>query len=156
MAPHVRAAGPLITHAGRSALNLDAEIYTFLPMATTAEVQASVTRLKAMGSSAVKVWYLAPSAERRAELDARVLGAGAGARGVGRGLAGAVGRAPARARRRDAGRRRGRACSRPRPHRPRHRIARSEGCTSGGSGPSGSQRGRSARGPGVSRPAGKE
>ncbi|HEY9383643.1 MAG TPA: amidohydrolase family protein [Gemmatimonadales bacterium] len=83
MAPHVRAAGPLITHAGRSALNLDAEIYTFLPMATTAEVQASVTRLKAMGSSAVKVWYLAPSAERRAELDARMLDVGAAARAAG-------------------------------------------------------------------------
>ena len=32
LAPHVRAAGPLITHAGRSALNVDEEIYTFLPM----------------------------------------------------------------------------------------------------------------------------
>src|SRR5512134_1270393 len=28
LAPHVRAAGPLITHAGRSALNVDEEIYT--------------------------------------------------------------------------------------------------------------------------------
>src|SRR5688572_17579330 len=40
MAPHVRAAGPLVTHAGRSALNVDDEIYTFLPMGTSAEVQA--------------------------------------------------------------------------------------------------------------------
>ena len=56
MAPHVRAAGPLITHAGRSALNLDDEIYTFLPMATSAEVRSSVAKLKAMGAQAVKVW----------------------------------------------------------------------------------------------------
>ena len=83
LAPHVRAAGPLITHAGRSALNVDDEIYTFLPMGTSAEVQASVARLKAMGSSAVKVWYLAPSAARREELDARMLEVGAAARAAG-------------------------------------------------------------------------
>ncbi|HLB55290.1 MAG TPA: amidohydrolase family protein [Gemmatimonadales bacterium] len=80
LAPHVRAAGPLITHAPRSALNLDEEIYTFLPMATSTEVQASVARLKAMGASAVKVWYLAPPAARRADLDDRMLEVGAAAR----------------------------------------------------------------------------
>jgi imidazolonepropionase-like amidohydrolase len=83
LAPHVRTAGPLITHASRSALNLDDEIYTFLPMATSAEVQASVSKLKAMGSSAVKVWYLAPSAARREDLDARMLEVGAAARAAG-------------------------------------------------------------------------
>ncbi len=83
MAPHVRAAGPLITHASRSALNLDDEIYTFLPMATSVEVQASVAKLKAMGSSAVKVWYLAPPAGRREELDTRMMEVGAAARAAG-------------------------------------------------------------------------
>jgi len=83
MAPHVRAAGPLITHAGRSALDVDDEIYTFLPMATSAEVQASVARLKAMGSSAVKVWFLAPAAARREQLDARMMEVGAAARAAG-------------------------------------------------------------------------
>lgn len=83
LAPHVRAAGPLITHASRSALNVDEEIYTFLPMATSAEVQASVARLKAMGSSAVKVWFLAPLAARREDLDARMLEVGAAARASG-------------------------------------------------------------------------
>jgi imidazolonepropionase-like amidohydrolase len=83
LAPHVRAAGPLITHAGRSALNVDDEIYTFLPMGTSAEVEASVARLKGMGSSAVKVWYLAPSAARRDELDARMLEVGGAARATG-------------------------------------------------------------------------
>jgi imidazolonepropionase-like amidohydrolase len=83
LAPHVRAAGPLITHAGRSALNVNEEIYTFLPMGTPAEVQSSVAKLKAMGSSAVKVWYLAPTAARREELDARMLEVGAAARAAG-------------------------------------------------------------------------
>jgi imidazolonepropionase-like amidohydrolase len=83
LAPHVRAAGPLITHAGRSALNLDEEIYTFLPMGTSAEVQAGVAKLQAMGSSAVKVWYLGPPTARREELDARMLEVGAAARAAG-------------------------------------------------------------------------
>lgn len=83
MAPHVRTAGPLITHASRSALDVDDEIYTFLPMGTSAEVQSSVAKLKGMGSSAVKVWYLAPSAARREELDARMREVGAAARAAG-------------------------------------------------------------------------
>jgi imidazolonepropionase-like amidohydrolase len=83
MAPHVRAAGPLITHASRSALNVDDEVYTFLPMGTSDEVKAGVAKLKAMGSSAVKVWYLAPSLARREELDARMVEVGAAARAAG-------------------------------------------------------------------------
>lgn len=82
-APHVRAAGPLITHAGRSALDVDDEIYTFLPMATSAEVQSSVAKLKALGAAAVKVWYLAPPAARRADLDARMMEVGAAAKAAG-------------------------------------------------------------------------
>jgi hypothetical protein len=35
-----------------SALDVDDEIYTFLPMATSAEVQSSVVKLKAMGAQA--------------------------------------------------------------------------------------------------------
>lgn len=83
MAPHVRAAGPLITHAARSALNLDDEVYTFLPMATSVEVQSSVAKLKAMGAQAVKVWYLAPQPARREELDARMMEVGAAAKAAG-------------------------------------------------------------------------
>jgi imidazolonepropionase-like amidohydrolase len=83
MAPHLRAAGPLITHAGRSALDVDDEIYTFLPMATSAEVQSSVTKLKAMGAQAVKVWYLAPQPMRRDDLDARMMEVGAAAKAAG-------------------------------------------------------------------------
>lgn len=83
MAPHVRAAGPLITHAGRSALDVDDEVYTFLPMATPADVQSSVAKLVAMGAQAVKVWYLAPPPARRAELDARMMEVGKAAKAAG-------------------------------------------------------------------------
>jgi imidazolonepropionase-like amidohydrolase len=83
MAPHVRAAGPLLTHASRAALRVDDSIYTFLPMATSADVRASVATLEAMGSSAVKVWYLAPTREQQQELDARLAEVGAAARAAG-------------------------------------------------------------------------
>jgi imidazolonepropionase-like amidohydrolase len=83
MAPHVRAAGPLLTHAPRTALRVDDEIYTFLPMATSADARTSVATLKAMGASAVKVWYLAPSAAQQDELDARLAEVGAAARAAG-------------------------------------------------------------------------
>lgn len=83
LAPHVRTAGPLITHASRSALRANDTMYTFLPMSTTEEVRASVAQLKAMGSSAVKVWYLAPQPARREELDARMMEVGAAAKAAG-------------------------------------------------------------------------
>lgn len=83
MAPHVRAAGPLVTHASVPALNVDDEAYTFLPMATSDEVTSSVARLVAMGASAVKVWYLAPSPARREALDAQLLEVGGAAQGAG-------------------------------------------------------------------------
>lgn len=82
-APHVRAAGPLITHATRTALMANDELYTFLPMDTPEEVTASVRKLVEMGSTAVKVWYLRPPAERRDELDARLRQVGDEARGAG-------------------------------------------------------------------------
>ncbi|MGI9625619.1 MAG: amidohydrolase family protein [Longimicrobiales bacterium] len=78
-AAHVRAAGPLITHATRTALMADEDHYTFLPMDTPEEVEASVAKLVDMGSSAVKVWYLRPPEARRDELDARLLQVGAAA-----------------------------------------------------------------------------
>ncbi len=83
MAPHVRAAGPLLTHAPRAALRVDDEIYTFLPMATPAEVRSSVATLEGMGASAVKVWYLPPSPEQQQELDTRLMEVGAAARAAG-------------------------------------------------------------------------
>ncbi len=82
-AAHVRAAGPLITHATRAALMASDELYTFLPMDTPEEVSASVAKLVEMGSTAAKVWYLRPPADRRDELDARLLQIGAEARAAG-------------------------------------------------------------------------
>ncbi len=83
MATHVRAAGPLITHAGRSALDVDKEVYTFLPMATSDDVRLSVSTLKSMGAQAVKIWYLAPQPARRDELDGRMMEVGAAAKAAG-------------------------------------------------------------------------
>jgi len=82
-AAHVRAAGPLITHATRTALMADDELYTFLPMDTEAEVAASVAKLVEMGSTAAKVWYLRPPAARRDELDARLMQIGEAAAAAG-------------------------------------------------------------------------
>ena len=82
-AAHVRAAGPLITHASVPALNVDEDIYTFLPMATPEEAQASVAELVAMGATAAKVWYLRPSPDRRDALDARLMEIGAAAEAAG-------------------------------------------------------------------------
>jgi imidazolonepropionase-like amidohydrolase len=83
MAVRVRAAGPLLTHAGRAALNLDDEVYTFLPMATSADVQSSMAKVRAMGAQAVKVWYLRPRPDRREALDARMMEVGAAAKAAG-------------------------------------------------------------------------
>jgi len=83
MAPHVRAAGPVLTRAPRAALRVDDEIYTDLPMTTSADVRTSVAALKALGASAVTVWYPAPSAAKQTELDARLSEVGAAARAVG-------------------------------------------------------------------------
>lgn len=83
MAPHVRAVGPLVTHARRPQLNLNEEFYTFLPMNSAQDVQESVAKLVAMGASAVKVWYLEPSHADREELDQRMIEVGAAARAAG-------------------------------------------------------------------------
>ncbi|MEX2526265.1 MAG: amidohydrolase family protein [Gemmatimonadota bacterium] len=82
-AARVRAAGPLITHATRTALMANEEFYTFLPMDTPQEVSESVARLVAMGSSAAKVWYLRPPENRRDELEARLMQIGREARAAG-------------------------------------------------------------------------
>lgn len=58
-APHIRAAGSLVTHAPQEILNTDG-FTTFLPMGTEAEGRDSVAKLQKWGSSAVKVWYLKP------------------------------------------------------------------------------------------------
>ncbi len=79
---HVRAAGPLISHAGLEIMNNET-FQTFLPMGNAQEARESVRNLKYWGSTAVKVWYLAPSEERRSELDEALMAVGDEARAQG-------------------------------------------------------------------------
>jgi imidazolonepropionase-like amidohydrolase len=83
LAPHLRAAGPVLAGAPRAALRVDDEIYTDLPMATPADVRASVATLKSMGASAVSVRDRAPAGATQADLDARLSEVGAAARAAG-------------------------------------------------------------------------
>ncbi len=73
----VRAAGPLITHASATNANHVAgghpELAPFLPFDTDDEVRAGIAHLQAIGSNAVKVWFLKPKPERREELENRLL-----------------------------------------------------------------------------------
>ncbi len=73
---HVKSAGPLITWAAREALQLDDEIFTFLPMGSIEESVDSVNKLKKNGSQAVKVWFLAPPKENQDEMDQRMFAIG--------------------------------------------------------------------------------
>jgi imidazolonepropionase-like amidohydrolase len=68
-AAHVRAAGPLITHANVPALQVDEEHYTFLPMGSVAEAVESVQKVVDMGATSVKVWYVGSPPDRWEELD---------------------------------------------------------------------------------------
>jgi imidazolonepropionase-like amidohydrolase len=81
-AVHVRAVGPLVTHAGRDILNTP-EFKTFLPMAEAAQGRDSVRKLAGWGSTAVKVWYLAPDEKRRETLDAALIAVAEEARAQG-------------------------------------------------------------------------
>jgi imidazolonepropionase-like amidohydrolase len=83
---HVRAAGPLITHAGPNqfyAYGTLADQPMFLPMQDAAQMRDGVARLKEMGAAAVKVWYLDPQPERKAVLDQLLVETGAAARAAG-------------------------------------------------------------------------
>lgn len=76
---HVRSAGPLITHADVDDLVADGND-TFLPMSSNDEALAGVDQLVEWGADAVKVWYLDPPADRRDELDRRLMTIGEAAR----------------------------------------------------------------------------
>lgn len=82
---HVRAAGPLITHAGRNEAFLagDADQPLFLPMGSDAEALASVAHVVELGAGAIKVWYLDPPAGEHDKLDARLKVIGEAAREAG-------------------------------------------------------------------------
>ena len=83
---HVRAAGPLITHAEPNqffAYGSLADQPVFLPMQSIEQVREDVARLKALGSVAVKVWYLDPAPGDKQRLDALLMEVGAAAKAAG-------------------------------------------------------------------------
>jgi len=84
LAPHVRAAGPVLARTPRAALRVDDELYSDLSMATSADVRASVATLKAMGASAVSVRYVPPATARQGDSsEARLAEVGVAARAAG-------------------------------------------------------------------------
>lgn len=83
---HVRAAGPLITHAGPNEafmVGTVSDLPVFLPMQSSEDIQDSVAHLVSIGSQAVKVWYLAPAETDRERLDALLMEAGEAAAAAG-------------------------------------------------------------------------
>jgi imidazolonepropionase-like amidohydrolase len=69
-APHMVAAGPLVTHGARDILSIDVDS-TFIRLDSEQAGVNAVRRLKAAGSSAVKVWLLAPPDAEWPEIRAR-------------------------------------------------------------------------------------
>jgi len=67
-APHIRAAGSLVTYAGLDILNPEG-FTTFLPMSSVAEGHASVELLSELGSTAIKVWYIKAPEDQAEALD---------------------------------------------------------------------------------------
>ncbi|WP_189467384.1 amidohydrolase family protein [Litchfieldella qijiaojingensis] len=82
--PHVRPAGPLITHF-EPVFPIFQVLDTglFLPMRTDEEARASVRELAGMGARAIKVWYLDPPQDETEALDKRLLLIGREARAQG-------------------------------------------------------------------------
>lgn len=82
-APHLAAAGPLISHAGREILSSDGDS-TFIMLTSAEAGVAGVRALAAMGADAAKVWLLNPPDAEWPEIEARFLAvaAEANARGL--------------------------------------------------------------------------
>ncbi|MGH7556607.1 MAG: amidohydrolase family protein [Gemmatimonadota bacterium] len=59
-APHVRAAGPLISHAGREILSTGSDGSQFIMLTSPEAGREGVRELAGLGADAVKVWYLSP------------------------------------------------------------------------------------------------
>jgi imidazolonepropionase-like amidohydrolase len=74
-APHVAAAGPLVTHAPRDLLNLPAE-RQMLDLASEDAGRAAVRYMAAFRTDAVKVWFLPVRKGEEATIGARVLAVG--------------------------------------------------------------------------------
>jgi imidazolonepropionase-like amidohydrolase len=74
-APHVAAAGPLVTHAPRDLLNLPGE-RQMLDLSSEDAGRAAVRYMAAFRSDAVKVWFLPVREGEETAIDARVLAVG--------------------------------------------------------------------------------
>lgn len=79
---NMRASGPLVTMSPREIKNLPGQP-TFIQLRPANEADATVEWLKSQGAEAVKLWFLVPKPEDRAEVDARVMALGAAARKAG-------------------------------------------------------------------------
>lgn len=74
-APHLAAAGPLVTHAPRELLNLPAE-RQMLDLSSEEAGRTAVRYLAAFRTDAVKVWFLRVPEGEEPSIDARVLAGG--------------------------------------------------------------------------------
>lgn len=74
-APHIAAAGPLVTHAPRETLNLPAE-QEMLALSDEEAGRAAVRYMAAFGTDAIKIWFLSVSEAERESVDARVVAVG--------------------------------------------------------------------------------
>lgn len=83
---HVISSGPLISHVDPNAPYITGNLAdqpVFLPMDSDEAALESLARVADLGADAVKVWYLNPPADRREELDARLMMVGQAADEVG-------------------------------------------------------------------------
>lgn len=78
-APHVSAAGPLVSQVIPPALSLPAE-KMFISLADSEAGRAAVRYLAANSTDAVKLWFIQPARDMQAEIDARVRAVGEEAR----------------------------------------------------------------------------
>ncbi|MGY8985392.1 MAG: amidohydrolase family protein [Sphingomonadales bacterium] len=74
-APHIAAAGPLVTHGAPDALNTPAE-RSMIMLSDPETGKIAVNYIKASGSDAVKVWYLRPREGMVKDIQARVQAVG--------------------------------------------------------------------------------
>lgn len=82
---HVRSAGPLVTHMlfNGPGLELSPDQQNFFSMKSDAEALESVRRIKAMGSTSLKVWFIDPKPEERDAMVGRLMLVGREAKALG-------------------------------------------------------------------------
>lgn len=70
-APHIRAAGPLISHAGLEIMTTPDDGGQFIMLTSAEAGRVGVRELAGLGADAVKVWYLSPPDSVWDEIEAR-------------------------------------------------------------------------------------